>query len=333
MTGPVLVTGANGFIGSHLVEGLLARGERVRCLVRPTSDLRYLQPLLRHETGDQVEWAYGDVNDPPSLRAACAGVRAVCHLAGVTKARDGDTYRRVNAEGTRHLLEACLAVAPHLERFVLFSSLAAAGPSPDGHPLDETAPPHPISFYGQSKLQAEAYVQEYEARLPVVILRPAPVYGPRDRDIYVYFKMAHRGLALVLPDRRTSLIHVADLVELSWLALTKEQAIGQTYFAADGQTYEWTYLARVIAAALNRRPLYITVPDALLSGLALLIRPLERFARRPLLLNTQKIREMQEHYWVCDVSKARRELGFIPRVPLEQGVRETARWYRKQGWL
>ncbi len=324
----VLVTGANGFVGSHLVEALLAAGYRVRCLVRRTSDLTFIRDL-------PVEWAYGDVARGEGLEAACDGVDAVCHFAGATKARDRETYFRVNAEGTRHLLAACERAAPQMRRFIYASSIAAAGPSPDNHPIDESFPPQPLTHYGRSKLQGEQFCHEYANRLPVVILRPSAVYGPRERDIYFYFQMVNRGVKL-LPGSggpRLSFIFVHDLVSLVLRVLEDDRAVGQTYFVAGGQDCDLQEVSDFVAAALSKRTVRIVLPGWLLPLFAALAGLPARLTGQPALLNDQKLIELRQRYWTCSAEKARRELGFEAQYSLETGVRLTAQWYRENGWL
>lgn len=324
----VLVTGANGFVGSHLVEALLAKNYQVRCLVRRTSDLTFIGGL-------PVEWAYGDVGRGEGLAAACAGVDAVCHLAGATKARDQETYFRVNAEGTRHLLAECKQRAPLLQRFIYISSLAAAGPSPDGHPIDESHSPQPLTYYGQSKLQGERFCHECANRLPVVILRPPAVYGPRERDIYFYFQTVNRGIKLLLGrgERRASFIFVQDLVLLILQVLQDDRAVGQTYFATEGQDYNWQEVSDLVGSALGRRAVRVVVPVGLLPVIAALASLQTRLTGRPALLNDQQLIELRQRYWVCSAEKARRELGFKAQFDLAAGVHLTAQWYRKNRWL
>jgi nucleoside-diphosphate-sugar epimerase len=324
----VLVTGANGFVGSHLVEALLAQGYQVRCLVRRSSDITFIRHL-------PVEWAYGDIARGEGLEAACDGVDAVCHFAGATKAHDRETYFRVNAEGTRHLLAVCERGAPRLRRFVYASSVAASGPSPDGHPVDESHPPQPLTYYGQSKLQGERFCHKYADRLSVVILRASPIYGPRERDIYFYFQTVNRGVKLLLGrgERRASLIFVQDLVSLTLRVLEDDRAVGQTYFVAEGRDYDWRQISDLIAAALDKRAVRVVLPEGLVPTIAALAGLQARLTGQPALLNDQKLIELRQRYWVYSAEKARRELGFEAQYDLATGMHLTAQWYRENGWL
>ncbi|UCB52931.1 MAG: NAD-dependent epimerase/dehydratase family protein, partial [Candidatus Zixiibacteriota bacterium] len=229
-----LVTGANGFVGSHLAEGLLERGYRVRCLVRKTSDLRWLSGL-------EVEYFYGDVADKESLKGVCGNVDLVFHAAGLTSARSRKEYLRANAEGTRNLVEVCLEQNPKLQRFVYVSSQAAVGPGVDERPLDETAPSRPITDYGESKLEGERIVLEHVSQLPVTVVRPPAVYGPRDTDVLGFFKVASRGFRVSFGKGESflSLVYVKDLVDGIIRAAENPKSLGQTYFIADDKVYSW----------------------------------------------------------------------------------------------
>ena len=208
------MTGGTGFVGSHLVGKLVGRGYRVRLLIRRTSNLRWLE-------GTPVEYAYGDVRDKASLAGACVGVRSVFHLGGVTKARTSADYFSSNSQGTRNLAEALAERGTPGGYFIYVSSLAAGGPAVpverDPMPVRvESDPPTPITPYGQSKLEGEIALREVadaHGRFRHVILRPPAVYGPRDRDTLLLFRLVKQGL-MPLPrggENRLSIIHVEDL--------------------------------------------------------------------------------------------------------------------------
>lgn len=324
----VLVTGANGFIGSHMVEALLDRGYRVRCLVRRTSDLTFIGDL-------PVEWSYGSLGTEDNLREASEGVDVVCHCAALTRALNEETFQRVNSLGTAALARAAMEANPDLKRFLYVSSYAATGPSrgPDDV-VDEFSAPRPVTWYGKSKWAAEQALLDMASWLPLTIVRPAAVYGPRERDFFVYFDLVKWGLNLQLgrSERWISLIYVRDLIRLLVLALESETASGQTYL---GCTHSHTYvqISDAIVKALNKRTVRITLPEALLAPMALWSKVQGRLTGRPALLNDQRVLDMREHYWLCSGDKAQRELGFEAEYDLETAIQETAAWYLENGWL
>jgi dihydroflavonol-4-reductase len=330
---PVLVTGANGFVGSFLAEKLLEAGYPVRCMVRRSSDLRFVRHL-------PVEWAYADMRDAESLRRACQGVRWVCHCAALTRAPDEETFFRINALGTEALARATLGSNPGLERFLFVSSQTAIGPAlRAGEYVDESEPPRPITWYGKSKWAAEQALLAMDGHdgrppLPLTIIRPAAVFGPRDADFFAYFQMVRYGLRLELgdKDRCLSLIYVRDLVELCLRALQDDVALGQTYFAC-GPSLTYTELSLVIAQALGKRTVRVHLPEAVLGPMGLWARVQQRVTGKPPLLNEQRLEDMRHHYWLCSGEKARRELDFAPQHDLPTAIQETARWYLENRWL
>jgi nucleoside-diphosphate-sugar epimerase len=330
----VLVTGANGFVGSHLTEALLEAGYRVRCMVRRSSDLRFVAHL-------PVEWAYADLGqaDGEALRQACQGVDLVCHCAALTRALDKETFYRVNAGGAEALARAALEANPALERFLFVSSQAAAGPAQHADDfVDESDPPQPVDWYGQSKWAAEqallALTSENGGGLPLTIMRPSAVFGPRDRDFLTYFRLIKHGLHLEIGRgaRWLSLIYVKDLVSLLVAALESECALGQTYFAR-GTDHTQEEFSEAIARVLGKRPVEIRLPEVVMTPLSLWARVQGRLTGRPALLNEQRLANMRHREWLCSGEKARRELGFVAQYSLQTAVRETANWYLENGWL
>jgi len=324
----VFVTGATGFIGSHLAELLVNRGHHVTCLVRKTSHLRWLSGLA-------LQTFVGDLSSADAVVEGLDGADVVFHLAGLTKAPDRQTYYRVNAEGTKTLLEACLRSTPRLTRFVYCSSLAAMGPSSNPTPISEDAQPRPLTDYGASKLKGEEIVRAYADWLPITIIRPPAVYGPRDADIFIFFQLIKKGLMPIIGDahRLLSLVYVKDLVAGMYAAATSNASVGQSYFLTDGQVYTWLEVERTIAEALGKRPLKLKVPPVLLDVAAFAAEYVAKALRQTPTLNRQKAQELKQLYWVCDGTKAERELGYQAAYSLEKGVAETAQWYLDNKWL
>lgn len=324
----VLVTGASGFVGGHIARALHARGFAVRCLVRKTSRLEFLAPCA-------PELVYGDVTLPETLGPALAGVDGVVHCAGLTKAPSRQAYFRVNEEGCRNVFEACRARRDRLGKVVHIGSLAALGPAAAGQPVTEETQPRPVSDYGRSKLAGQRIAESFMADLPTCILIPPAVYGPRDVDFLVYFRIAARGL-LLLPGRETrylSLIYARDLAEAAADCLASARSAGRHYLVDDGCIQTWTSVAGTIERALGRRCRRIHLPLPAVRIAGLLGDLAGRLSGRAVLLNSQKIGEFLQISWTCSSRRIREELGFRPRFPLDEGIRETLAWYREQGWL
>ncbi len=320
----VLVTGATGFVGSHLVEVLAEAGVGVRALVRRTSRTAALEAL-------GIERVEGALEDPASMARAAAGTDVVFHLAALTRARNRDEFFRANAEGAR---AAARAAAEAGARLVYLSSLAAAGPSLDGRRIVESDPPRPITQYGRSKLAGEEACNSVGGALEVVVLRAPAVYGPRDRDLYRFFAMAARGIMAMPtgPERRLQLIHVRDLARALGCAAQAEHP-GRLYHVAEAQAYAWTEVAALVAAAVGGRVRIVHVPPALVRGAAAASELGARMLGRATIFNRDKARELLAPGWLCETAAAERELGFVARIRLESGLKETAEWYRARGWL
>ncbi|MEK7727944.1 MAG: NAD-dependent epimerase/dehydratase family protein [candidate division KSB1 bacterium] len=322
------VTGGTGFIGSLLVEQLVQNDWEVHCLVRKSSSLKWLQKL-------PVQLVHGDLFAEETLAATLAQATHVFHLAGVTKGLTAAEYFRSNGEATRALLQACAHHGTQIERFVYVSSIAAAGPSRDRHLVREEETPHPVSIYGRSKVEGERACAEYAGKLPITIARPPIVYGPRDRDVYEYFKQVQLGVRL-RPGRQKrvySLIHVQDLVAGLITLAQHPRAAGETFFLTNPAPVEWPELGLAIARAMQKKTIQITVPVFVTTIIAALSELVAQLLRKPALLNFDKVREMRETHWIFSGEKARTQLGFVPALSLEEGLRQTVAWYRENEWL
>jgi dihydroflavonol-4-reductase len=323
-----LVTGATGFIGSHLVELLLKQKYAVRVLLRTTSDTTWLKGL-------PLEYVYGDLFDRDALQRAVTGVDYVFHSAGVTKAKKPEEYYRGNTEGVANMLDAVARHNPAVKRFVQISSQTAAGPSPGITPVSEEAPPHPITTYGKSKLRAEQLCAERSGVIPITIVRPPAVYGPRDKDVYEFFNTMSKGLQPMvgMKEKYVSLIHVGDLVRGFVMAAESETARGQTYFISSSKVYGWKEVGEVTHKVLGKSALRIRVPEGGVYVIAAFSELFGLLSRKPVLINFEKARDMVQDYWTCDSSKALRDFGYRQEITLEDGIRNTVDWYRSKGWL
>ena len=324
----VLVTGGTGFIGSHLVEALLAQGHEVRCLVRNTRRPGWIAGL------PSVTIAPGALDEPRSLREAVRGVDQVYHLAGLTRARAAREFFRVNGEGTRHLVRACLETPGGPRRVVHLSSLAAVGPMPKATACAEDISPRPVSPYGSSKLEGEAAVVGVRDRLHVTVLRPPVVYGPRDRGVLEVARWVARGLLPMPagPSRTLSLCYVQDLVTAVLAAGASTVPSGEIFHVAGEGAFTWEQVGDALGEALGVRPTRLRIPVPILLALATGADAWAWLAGRPQYFSRGKVREAAGH-WLCDTGKARRQLGVVPSVGLSKGAEMTVKWYREAGWL
>jgi len=317
-----LITGATGFIGSHLCEELVRRGYKVTCLVRDKSDLKWIENI-------DIELTIGDCEKIEPLLNAVAGFDYVFHLAGLTKACSEDKFFCTNAKGTENLIKAVVEKNTKLKRFLYLSSLAAVGPSINGSPVHEDSEPRPVSSYGRSKLEGERAVLKYKDKIPVTILRPSAVYGPRDKDLFVFFKMLKKGIFPYWGKCSYSLLYVDDLVKGILLAAENKNAEGEIFFLADSRAYTNEEIASEIASALSTKVVRIRVPKFIMPFFAYIGEKVQRQG----IINKDKMSELSYSHWICDTRKAKEELGFIPKVRIKEGIKWTADWYRIHRWL
>ncbi|EPX61659.1 UDP-glucose 4-epimerase [Cystobacter fuscus DSM 2262] len=323
----ILVTGANGFLGSALVRALVERGHRATCLLRPGSDVSGL-------AGVEYTRAEGDVIHAPGLVRAVEGQEVVFHLAGVRRAATREDFLRVNAEGTRRLCEALVA-AGNRPRLVLVGSLGASGPSSAGRPREEEDVPHPTDAYGESKAEAERIAFSYADRLPVTVVRPPRIVGPRDRENLLLFRLVARGLRLRLGggERPLTLVDVEDVVDLLQVVAERDEALGQSFFVGHPHPFTLERIQDLAAEALGVRPRTVNLPPLVLSTLATAADGVARLTGRPLPLNRKFARQLLAPAWTCSSAKAERLLGFRATRDPADTIRRSALWYRQHGWL
>jgi nucleoside-diphosphate-sugar epimerase len=317
-----LVTGAAGFIGSHLAEALVGRGYEVTCLARKTSNLKWIEHL-------DLKYLLCDLADIESCPEKISGFDFVFHAAGITKTACEKDFFTVNAECTRKLLRVVAASNPGLKRFIYVSTLAAAGPGRDGKPVDEETSASPVSSYGKSKLEGERAVLEYGTRIPVTIVRPSAVYGPRDTDFFLLFSSVKKGFYPYWGRCYYSLIYVEDLVRGIIVSAEKKEGEGRTFFLADETVYTNDDILQAISAALGRRAVRVRLPRRLMPLVAYIGEKIDKKG----IINRDKAREARYSNWTCDVGRAREELGFKAKTTLREGTKWTADWYRIHRWL
>ena len=321
-----LVTGANGFIGSHLAEMLVRRGWDVSCLVRRPSGLGWIETL-------QVRLVRGDCREKATLGPAVEGADYVFHLAGIIDALKWEDYYQANVLGTRNLLEACIERNPGLKKFIYVSSISAAGPSEKGRALTEDDPNRPVSDYGRSKLAAEEAVREFGHRLPFVIIRPPNVIGPRQKELREAIRLVKKRIKPLVGtgEPQTSLCFVRDVVEALILAAERPEADGRIYFLAYPRPYAWTEITDAIQEALGVRRILLKVPYRAQLLVASASEAAARLTGGKPGLTRMNVRAGRKYYWIYDGSRIKKELGFEPGIGLKEAIRETVDWYRAHG--
>jgi nucleoside-diphosphate-sugar epimerase len=331
MKGPsvdkLLMTGATGFVGSHVIEISPGYKFQLRALVRKPADAARLQ-----EAG--IETVQGSLEDAGALREAMQGVTAVLHLAAATKARTPAEYQRANVAGTQAVIEAILATEPRPTRLVYLSSLAAAGPPVNGRPVTRDDKPRPLTTYGRTKLAGEKVCEVAADRIQVAILRAPAVYGPRDRDVFEFFRLANLGV-VPLPTAATGrlqMIHVRDLARALLLAATSSAARG-VYHVAEARSYEWEEMARMVGKALGKQVRVPRIPTPVISAAAAVSETISGLMGKSTIFNREKADELTVPGWLCETELARRDFGFETHIPLQEGFNETANWYKLNGWL
>jgi 2-alkyl-3-oxoalkanoate reductase len=319
-----LVTGATGFVGSHLAEALRHRGDDVTALVRSPAKAAALAPL-------GVRVVAGDLDDPESLARAVEGQDLVLHVAGLVAARDESEFLRCNRDGTASLVAA--AARARVTRLVYVSSMAAGGPAVKGRPLTGGEPPRPVTAYGRSKLAGEAAVTA--GALPWVIVRPPTVYGPRDREVLKVFRMARWGVAPVFGDgsQELSAVHGADLATALIAAGTAAGTTGKVYYACHPEIVTSAGLVRAVGRAMGRRVRLVPIPHGLGRAMLGVTELAAGVAGRTTILTRDKANEFFQAAWTGDPEPLTRDSGWRARHDLASGLADTYRWYRSAGWL
>jgi nucleoside-diphosphate-sugar epimerase len=320
-----LLTGATGFVGGHVARALTQEGWSVRALARSDPSL---SPLL---SGVPVEVVRGDLSSAAELAAAASGCDAIVHAAGLLKARRLEDYREVNRRGTERLVAAAAESSPGAT-FVYVSTQAAAGPGRNGNPVKPSDPPRPVSWYGVSKLEGEEAVRQ-RWRGAWIVLRPGVIYGPGDRGLLTYFRMAASGWVPVPAARRhIQIAAVASIALAIARAAGRPDLASRTAFLCDPEPVTVERLAALIARLPARPARLVPVPDVLvrLAGLASTLVELATGKSQP--FNADKARELLAGEWLCEPGLAA-ELELPAPIPLHRGLSETWDWYRRQGWL
>ncbi|WP_343531310.1 NAD(P)-dependent oxidoreductase [Pedobacter sp.] len=329
MSKKVLITGASGFVGYHLIVTAIECGLEVYAAVRPNSNVSHLKEL-------NVNYVQLNFDAVDELKATLEEKQYayIIHAAGTTKAKTLQEYNRVNAEYSRNLALAASLVNYTVEKFVFVSSLAAIGPIADFNTtIGDDAIAQPVTFYGLSKKLAEEYLKEIE-NLPLVTVRPTAVYGPREKDIFILFKTINSGLEPYIGrfNQQLSFIYVKDLAEII-IRLLKSDIVHKTYNITDGLTYDRYALAEGLKKALHKKTLKVHIPLGIIKGLAGFMDTIYARSSKTPTINKEKIKELTAPNWACNIENLKRDLQFEPQYNLERGLAETVKWYKANHWL
>lgn len=329
----ILITGASGFIGSFIVEEALRRGFDTWAAVRKSSSREWLKD-------ERINFIELNLSTKAQLVEQLKGhaFDYVVHAAGVTKCLNKADFRRINTEGTKNLVDALIETGMPLKRLVFVSSLSVFGAIKEQQPYEEireTDVPQPNTEYGRSKLAAEQYLDSLGSRIPYIILRPTGVYGPKEKDYYIMAKSIkqHSDFAVGYRRQDITFVYVEDVVQAIFLALEKGEN-GRKYFLSDGQVYQSATFSKLIHEELGR-PWWIrlTVPEWVLRIVTFCGEYTGRMTGKVTALNNDKYNILRQRNWRCDIEPARKELGYEPKVMLDEGVKRTIKWYKDNGWL
>ena len=329
----ILITGASGFIGSFLVKEALSLGYEVYAGVRSTSSRKYL-------TDSKIKFIELPLSDPQKLTEEFRRLKNqqirfdfVIHNAGITKAKSVKDFFTVNYQYTQNLVNALISSNCIPEKFIYISSLAAFGPGKDTNPIRHTDIPKPITSYGESKLNTEKFLQSLRD-FPFLIIRPAAVYGPRDHEFYVLYKVLNRGFEPYIGsrDQLLSFVYVTDLAKAVFKAL-ESKFYSRAYFISDGVVYTTRLFNEAAKKHLNKKTISIVIPSSFIKPIAWTVENISSLLGTTATFNRERAKEFEAINWSCEIEPLRNDLDFSAEFNLETGMRETIGWYKKEGWL
>ena len=322
----ILITGASGFIGSYLVEKALEKNWDVTAAVRKTSDKTYLQDKrIRF-----LELDFGNEQQLTEKLKQTGGFDYVIHNAGATKVLNAADYFYTNTEHTERFVRALAYIPPR--KFVFVSSLAALGPANPNSIIRADDIPHPISAYGESKLEAENFLEK-ACPFPYIVVQPAGVYGPRDKDLFTVFQILARGIDVQLGSeaQKISLIHAQDLTEAIYTVM-EFGTDSKKYIINDGTNYLSSDLSDAIKKAFNKKAVKINIPLSVVRLIANVSEKIGKLRNKTTMIYPERI-EMSISNWHTEKPAIFSELNFKPHFDLYTGIKQTADWYKKEKWI
>ncbi|MEZ4952295.1 MAG: NAD(P)-dependent oxidoreductase [Saprospiraceae bacterium] len=327
----ILITGASGFVGSHLVEEALSRNLQVYAGIRKNSSRQFLQDSRIHF----FEMNFSKT-DELKEKLNNAKFDYIIHNAGIVSAPKLKDYYTVNFDYLKNLIEALNASDSIPEKFIYISSLASYGPASSTDLSDflkEEDAKKPINTYGKSKLKAEEFIYS-QNDLPYIIIRPTAIYGPREKEILTFFKLINKNIEGYIGFKKQHLtfIYVKDLTK-TILDATLSRVSQKSYFISDGNYYSQTDLGKYAKQLLSKKTFRMHVPVSLVRGIAWLLEQPAKITGNYPALNLEKVSILESMNWKCDLTALKEDLNFKPQYNLEKGLEETLQWYKKNGWL
>jgi nucleoside-diphosphate-sugar epimerase len=325
----VLITGASGFIGYHLIRAALQAQLEVFAAVRKNSNIQHLKEFNIHYTHldyTSIENLEKEIEDKE--------YNYIIHASGVTKAKTQSEYNTINAQYSQNLGKAASQCKVPIEKFVFVSSLAALGPlKMFEEQLQDNSAANPVTSYGASKLLAEQYLAEI-TELPLIVIRPTAVYGPREKDIFILFKTINKGLEPHIGNfqQQLSFVYVTDLAQIIIKAL-ESPFTHKSYNVSDGLIYNRYALAEGVKKALERKTLKFHLPVTAVNALAATMDLLYLKSKIAPALNKDKMQELTAINWACSINNLMNDMNYSPQYDLEKGLYETIKWYKNNNWL
>ena len=322
----VLITGASGFVGYHLIEAALRHGLEVFAAVRKSSQVDHLKHF-------DIQYTTPDFTSIDALQKELEEkqYQYIIHASGTTKAPTQEAYNLVNATYTANLAAAAVKVG--VKKFLFISSLAALGPAAPNAVITENQPPKPITSYGMSKLAAERQLDIFKmVGLPLTVLRPTAVYGPREKDIFIIFKTFKQGLEPYIGNKpqQLSFVYGPDLAETTVQLLFSPY--NEVFNISDGKVYDRYALANIFKTVFKKKTFKVHIPVFIVRIIAMLSEKLAKKGSTPA-LNREKLAELTATNWACSIDKLKMAINYQPKCDLEKGLTESLEWYKDNKWL
>lgn len=324
----IVLTGANGFLGSHLVDRLLKENVEIHCIVRKTSNLKWLK-------GKNIQIHTCGLADIEALKNVFQNVDYIFHLAGTVAALKYEDYLYGNVEITKNILEAALFHQNSIKKIVVTSSLAVGGPSTKNNPIDESTGFNAVALYGKAKVEQELMCQKYMDSLPITIARPSVISGSREVELFEYIKAVNGGIVPLVgfQEKYVGIVNVKDLVEGFYQMAISDKTSGEAYYLSSEEIISWKALAEVIANKLGKKPLFLKLPHFAIKMAGSISGFVGKLKGKAPTFDAEKAKEGVEEAWICNVEKAKRDFGFKQTVSIKEGIEDAIDWYKENNWL